>query len=216
MYRSNRRPKRCLHGFIVSEAYNYRYEVDGEIYETGETLIINSSVTNSAINIRPRVLSAEEIEQAEAEQIVIAPPVIPPGIEPPPNFEPTPFSPTTSAEYALGGITGLGGQIENCYVTNVGIFSYIDDYYLYAGGISGKPANVINSGVYHLSIRGNIFNAGGIAGSAGGSRLYSAVGSELPIFYGGKFAVYTVRFSIETGSDFSVGVFEDTQCTDFR
>gem|GEM_PF-1456290 len=228
------------YGFIVSEAYNYRYEVDGETYETGETLIINSSVTNSAINIRPRVLSAEEIEQAEAEQIVIVPPVIPPGIEPPPNFEPTPFSPTTSAEYALGGITGLGGQIENCYVTNVGIFSYIDDYYLYAGGISGKPVNVINSGVYHLSIRGNIFNAGGIAGSAGGSRLYSAVGSELPIFYGGNIQGCSVRrfsASVENAAggitgesstnaegaiisncyaaslDFSVGVFEDTQRT---
>ena len=90
----------------------------------------------------------------------------------------------------------MGGQIENCYVTDVGIFANTNDYFLYAGGISGKPANVTNSGIFYVAIKGNIFNAGGIAGSAGGSRLYSANNSELSVFYGGNIrGCFVRRFS---------------------
>jgi hypothetical protein len=64
---------------------------------------------------------------------------------------------------------------------------------LHVGGISGKPANVINSGVNGLTIEGNIFHAGGIVGSAGGTRLYSADGRELPVFYGGNIQGNFVR-----------------------
>lgn len=148
------------YGFIACEVYNYRYETDdGETYETGETLIQHCSVSHSAI-----YAEIPQEENATSEPVKIA----------------------KHGEYAVGAITGLGGQIENCYVTDFGIYASLEDYFLYAGGISGKPANVVNSAVYYFSARGNIFNAGGIAGSCGGSRMYNPTGKELPDFYGGN------------------------------
>jgi hypothetical protein len=102
------------------------------------------------------------------------------------EVEVAPPPPPKRGENSIGSITGVGGQIENCFVTNVVVVAELDDYFLYVGGISGKPANVINSGVVGFAVKGNVFHAGGIVGSAGGSRLYSADGAELPVFYGGN------------------------------
>lgn len=203
-------------GFVVSQAYNYRYEAKDVVYETGETIIKNCTVSGSKLS----VLSLKE-DGAKTENS-------------------PPYTAQKYGEFALGGITGLGGQIENCYVTDVTIKAEYDDYFLYAGGISGKPAKVINSGVYNVSIDGKIFNAGGIAGSAGGSRLYKADGSELPVFYGGDiqgcyvrgFGGYSensaggiagegstnaedalISNCYATGFDFKVGIYEDEKRT---
>ena len=187
-------------GLIVNQAYNYRYEVDGSTYETGETLIKNCTVSHSAITVQLPTVDADgnpipqNVPPAEN-------PVIPPDMELTDEqiegFYSIPAA--KQGEYAIGGVSGLGGQIENCYVTNVWIYAGLNDYFLYAGGISGKPANVTSSGVYNLTISGNIFHAGGIAGSAGGSRLYAADGrtsspsTELPVYYGGNIQGCYVR-----------------------
>lgn len=179
------------YGFIACEVYNYRYETeDGESYETGETLIQHCSVSHSAIYAE----IPQEENATESVQIVTAPVVVPPDLveyDEDGNIiekttEPEPIKIAKHGEYAVGAITGLGGQIENCYVTDFGIYASLDDYFLYAGGISGKPANVVNSAVYDFLAQGNIFNAGGIAGSCGGSRMYNPTGKELPDFYGGN------------------------------
>ena len=178
-------------GFIACAVYNYRYETeDGKRYETGETVIKHCTVSHSAIYAE----HPEAETQTEPIQYVTAPVVVPPDVveydEDGNIIEPTepaaPPEPTKRGEYAIGAITGLGGKIEDCYVTDFGIFAYLEDYILYAGGISGKPAGVVNSCVYYYSAQGNIFNAGGIAGSAGGARHYNALGRELPGSYGGS------------------------------
>jgi hypothetical protein len=167
----------------------------------------------------------EELEGRENPEI-LSPPVV-----------------TKTAENAIGAITGLGGNIENCYVTDFGIFTDLPTYYLYAGGISGKPANVKGCGVFYLAIKGNFFNAGGIVGSAGGSRFYNAVGNELPRYYGGNvqgcFARNITIWSENTGGGIaglastnaenavisncytqelylSVGIFTDTNRTEYE
>lgn len=233
------------YGFIVCDVYNYRYEAeDGTSYETGETLIQHCSVSHSSIHAE-----LPETEEATME-VVTAPEVVPPDLieydEDGNVIEPTtaaPVEPTKHGEYCVGAISGLGGQIESCYVTDFGIFTYLDDYFLYAGGISGKPTNVINSAVYDFAAKGNIFNAGGIAGNCGGSRLYNPTGQELPDYYGGNIQGCTARKIVlytevsaggiagegstnsETGIisncyanelDFSVGVFEDSERTDIK
>lgn len=178
------------YGFIACEVYNYRYETeDGETYETGETLIQHCTVSHSAIYAE----IPKEENATESVQVVTAPIVVPLDLveydEDGNIIEKTTSEPVKVAkrgEYAVGAITGLGGQIENCYVTDFGIYASLEDYFLYAGGISGKPANVVNSAVYDFSAQGNIFNAGGIAGSCGGSRMYNPIGNELPDFYGGN------------------------------
>lgn len=177
------------YGFIVCNAYNYHYKTeDGTTYETGETLIQHCSVSHSAI----RAEIPQEETPVTTTAVVYAPEVVPPDLIEY-DDEGNPIETTTTvpeetkkAEFAVGGITGNGGQIEDCYVTDFGIFAYLDDYILYAGGISGKPANVINSVVYYYSANGNIFNAGGIVGSAEGARTYDAKGKELPEYYGGN------------------------------
>lgn len=179
------------YGFIACEVYNYRYETeDGESYETGETLIQHCSVSHSAIYAE----IPETEEETESVEVVTAPVVVPPDLveyDEDGNIiekttEPEPIKVAKHGEFAVGAITGLGGQIENCYVTDFGIYALLEDYFLYAGGISGKPANVVNSAVYDFLAQGNIFNAGGIAGSCGGSRMYNPTGKELPDFYGGN------------------------------
>ena len=230
-------------GFIAGSAYNYRYRTaDDRAFETGETLIQHCSVSHSAIYAQ-----YPEQETTETVQIITAPTAAPPDIieydengEPiaPDPTEPTAApEPTKSAEYAMGAITGIGGQIEDCYVSDFGIFAYLDEYILYAGGISGKPANVVNSAVFYFSAQGNIFNAGGICGSIAGSRWYNAAGQEMPTVYGGSVQGCAARQIIlrsevsgggiagegGTGADgtmisncytndlqFAVGVYEDT------
>lgn len=230
------------YGFIACSVYNYRYTAeDGTRYDTGETLIQHCSVSNSSI-----LASQPQTEETQATEVVTAPSVVPPDlveydedgniIEKSEDTEPV--EPTRQGEYAIGGITGLGGQIENCYVTNFVISAYLDDYILYAGGISGKPANVINSAVYQFSAKGNIFNAGGIVGSASGAKRYNPTGQEIPGYYGGniqgclarKITLYTevsaggIAGEASTSTenaiisncytndlDFSVGVFSDSE-----
>lgn len=167
------------YGFIVCEAYNYRYTSNGVTYETGETLLQGCAVFGSSMYIR-----------------------YPEGAEPSPS-EPPPGDAPKYAEYAIGGISGLGGKIENCLAKKVTIFAALDEYFLYAGGISGKPASVANSGGAELSVSGNIFTAGGIAGSAGGARLYNAAGAEMPVYYGASIQgcyVYGFAASVESAA----------------
>ncbi|MBR0484474.1 MAG: hypothetical protein IJJ69_06840 [Oscillospiraceae bacterium] len=230
------------YGFVVCSAYNYRYNAeDGTRYETGETLIQHCTVSHSSILAR-----YPQTDETQATEVVTAPAVVPPDlveydengniIEPKEDTEPV--EPTRQGEHAIGAITGLGGQIENCYVRDFGISAYLDDYILYAGGISGKPANVLNSAVYGFSAKGRIFNGGGIAGSISGAKMYNPAGKELPTYYGGniqgcvarKITLYTensaggiagegstsntdavVSNCYATNLNFSVGVFEDSE-----
>lgn len=182
------------YGMIVCEAYNYQYQAkNNEKYETGETLIKNCTVSHCGITIDYPVVESED-----NVDVVTAPNVVPPDLieyDENGNIISSPASPqpTKKGEYAIGAISGIGGQIEDCYITDFGIYNGIDDYFLYAGGISGKPANVINSAVYFYSAKGNIFSAGGIAGNAGGSKFYDAMGKELPYYYGGNIQGCTAR-----------------------
>ena len=176
------------YGFLVCTAYNYHYLAEDEpVYETGETVIEHCSVSHSSITV-----NLPEAETTENEPAVTTMEVVPPDvieydedgniIEP----EGEPVEPTKHAEHCIGAITGIGGQIDGCYVTDFGIFNDLPDYYLYCGGISGKPATVTDSAVYYYSAQGNIFNAGGVVGSAAGARAYDAKGRELPNNYGGS------------------------------
>ncbi len=176
------------YGFLVSTAYNYHYLAEDEQqYETGETVIQHCSVSHSSITIKAAKPVTDEEQSAVTTMEVVPPDVIEYDengniIEP----EEEPVEPTKHAEHCIGAITGIGGQINGCYVTDFGIFNELPDYYLYCGGISGKPAAVTDSAVYYYSAQGNIFNAGGIVGSAAGARAYDAKGRELPDCYGGS------------------------------
>lgn len=203
------------YGFIVCNAYNYHYRAEnGTIYETGETLIRHCSVSHSSITAE---LSDQEEAAVTTTEIVYAPEVVPPDLV---DEDGNPVEVTTTdapektkkAEYAIGAITGNGGQIENCYVSDFEISAYLEDYILYVGGISGKPANVINSGVYNYSANGNIFNAGGIVGSAEGARAYDAKGQELPEFYGGSIQGCVAR-SVTLNSEIAAGGIAGIGCT---
>ena len=194
------------YGFIACKAYNYRYETEnGKTYETGETLIQHCSVSHSAI-----YAEIPKEETTENVQIVTAPAVVPPDLveydEDGNVIEPENIEAAKNGEYAIGAITGLGGQIENCYVTDFGVSASLSDYFLYVGGISGKPANVFNSVVYNFSAQGNIFNAGGIAGSCGGSRMYNPTGKELPDYYGGNIQGCAARKIVITTESSAGGI----------
>ena len=176
------------YGFLVCTAYNYHYLAEDEqVYETGETVIEHCSVSHSSITVKQPEPEAGENEPAVTTMEVVPPDVIKYDedgniIEP----EEEPVEPTKHAEHCIGAITGIGGQIDGCYVTDFGIFNELPEYYLYCGGVSGKPASVSDSAVYYYSAQGNIFNAGGIVGSAAGARAYDAKGRELPNSYGGS------------------------------
>ena len=176
------------YGFLVCTAYNYHYLAEDEqVYETGETVIEHCSVSHSSITVKLPEPEAEEEQPAVTTMDVVPPDVIEYDedgniIEP----EEETVEPTKHAEHCIGAITGIGGQIDGCYVTDFGIFNELPDYYLYCGGISGKPAAVTDSAVYYYSAQGNIFNAGGVVGSAAGARAYDAKGRELPNYYGGS------------------------------
>ena len=183
-------------GFIVCDAYNYRYQTGDEKWlETGETLIQHCTVSHATFTAE---IPIEEREtQPVVTEIITAPVVdVPDDIivyddegnvisETQDTTEPAIVEPTKHGEYAVGGITGLGGQIENCYVEDFSITANLEDYILYAGGISGKPANVLNSVVYNFGTQGKIFNSGGIAGSCAGARFYDPKGTNTPESYGG-------------------------------
>ena len=176
------------YGFLICTAYNYHYLAEDEqVYETGETVIEHCSVSHSSITVKLPEPEADENEPAVTTMEVVPPDVIEYDedgniIEP----EDEPVEPTKHAEHCIGAITGIGDQIDGCYVTDFGIFNELSDYYLYCGGISGKPASVTDSAVYYYSAQGNIFNAGGVVGSAAGARAFDAKGRELPDSYGGS------------------------------
>jgi hypothetical protein len=178
------------YGFIVSQAINYKYELEGNAYETGETTIQNCTVMDSSINLSyPPPPEGEETanEVQPAEEPIITD-------ENGNNLTPPPSPPPTKyGEFSIGAISGIGGKIENCYVSEVTILADLDNYFLYVGGISGKPNVIRNSAVYGSSIDGKIFNAGGIAGTASGTRKYNAIGVELPEVYGGNIQGCFVR-----------------------
>ena len=184
-------------GFIVCQAYRYQYRTeDGNALDTGETIIRYCTVSHSSFTAE---LPVNERETKPAVTEIITAPVVdvPDGIivyddegnvisETQDTTEPPIVEPTKQGEFAVGAITRLGGQIEDCYVEDFSISANLKQYILYAGGISGKPANVLNSVVYNFDTHGKIFNAGGIAGSIGGARLYDPKGKELPAQYGGS------------------------------
>ena len=201
------------YGAIVCNAYNYQYRTNNTLYQTGETLIKHCSVAHASIIIGTEPETEETTETVTGE-------VVPPDlieydengkvIEHDDKDKKEKTEPTkTSQGYSIGCISGNGGQIEDCYVEDTGISVYADDYILNVGGISGKPANVLNSVVYNYSANGNIFNAGGIVGSAAGSRMYDAKGLELPDYYGGNIQgciARTIWFNNEVAAGGIAGV----------
>lgn len=177
------------YGAIVCNAYNYQYKANNASYSTGETLIQHCTVSHSSI-----ILGTKPEESASSDSVNVVPPDLIEYDEDGNVIEQSEAETIVkSAEYSIGGISGNGGQIEDSYVTDVGVYVYSPDYILNVGGISGKPANVINSAVYYFSAEGNIFSAGGIAGESTGSRYYDAYGKELPIYYGGNIQGCTAR-----------------------
>lgn len=196
------------YGFIACEVYNYQYpdKINKKNFETGETIIKHCTVSNSGIHIE-----YPQSEGSNSKAVVTAHEIIPPDkIEYDDKGNPVTTSEaeaprvTQKADYAIGSITGIGGQIEDCYVYNVGLSCDIEKFYLYAGGISGKPANVVNSSVNTFSATGKLFYAAGISGSAGGSRKYNALGEKLPDYYGGNIQGCCV-LNASIRSEFSAG-----------
>lgn len=195
------------YGAIVCNAFNYQYKTDTESYKTGETLIKHCSVSHVSLIIgaEPETDEAAEVTTAE---------VVPPDliiydengnvVEPDSTPKAEEKLTKIAQGYSIGGISGNGGQIEDCYVEDLGISVNLQDYILNVGGISGKPANVINSAVFNYSANGNIFNAGGIVGSASGARMYDAKGKELPEYYGGNIQGCVAR-RIWLNSELSAG-----------
>lgn len=180
-------PEYKYYGIICCESYNYQYKANSKNYETGETLIKNCSVSDSSIvikypvdeNSNRVVVTAHEPEVPERVEyddkgniVTKSPDEVPPV--------------TLKGDFGIGGITGIGGQIEGCLVKNLMISCDIDKYFLFVGGVSGKPANVIDTLVTDLTVNGRVFTSGGIAGSAGGSRKYNALGETIPDYYGGS------------------------------
>ena len=184
------------YGALVCNAYNYQYKTENEEYQTGETLIKHCSVAHCSI-----ILGSQPVPEEETTEQVTGE-VVPPDLieydddgkviedkdkEEKEKKKEEAIQPSKLAQgYSLGGISGNGGQIEDCYVEDMGIDVNGNEYILNVGCISGKPANVINSTVLNCSANGHIFNAGGIVGCAAGSRLYDANSKELPEYYGGN------------------------------
>ena len=191
-------------GFIVSKALNYSYTAkDGTKYTTGETLIEHCSVVNSTIIAES--YDSEAPTEVTTEQIVVVAPEEIKYDEDGNIIEKVVVdTPTKTAEYCIGAISGIGGQIKNCYINDFEVFCTLDDYWLYVGGVSGKPESVTDSVVYGFTTDGNIFNAGGIVGSASGTRLYDTLGNALPQFCGGSIRGCVAR-NISLASEVACG-----------
>lgn len=191
-------------GFIVNKALNYTYTADNGIgYTTGETLIQHCSVARSSIITEGFDSEAPTEPQTESVEVV-APDVIEYDEEGNIIEKEEVLTPTKTAEYCIGAISGIGGKIKDCYVTDFEVSCNLSDYWLYVGGISGKPESVVDSAVYGFSTSGNIFNSGGIVGSASGTRLYDTLGNALPTACGGNIQGCVAR-SIELSSEVSCG-----------
>lgn len=193
------------YGAIVCNAINYQYKANQTTYKTGETLIKNCSVEHISIIIGSDV---QETTESPTTGEVIPPDLIEYDadgkvIEKDKKIE-TVKETKVASGYSIGGISGNGGQIEDCYVADMGIYVNLNDYILNVGGISGKPDNVINCGVYNYSANGHIFHSGGIAGSAAGSKYYDANGKELPECYGGNIQGCVARY-VQLNSELSAG-----------
>ena len=189
-------------GFIVCNAYNYIYtSEDGKKYTTGDTVIDHCTVIDSSIYTEyTDSLAQEEAEDEEEETTDVSVEVIAPDVieydEKGHVIEQKTIEkePTKKAECCVGAISGVGADIRNCYVYNFYFTNSLDDYYLYVGGLSGKPTNVLNSAICSFSAGGKIFNAGGIAGNCSGSRMYDANGKETADYYGGNIQGCAVRY----------------------
>lgn len=189
-------------GFIVCNAYNYTYtSEDGKKYTTGDTVIDHCTVIDSSIYTEyTDSLAQEEAEDEEEETTDVSVEVIAPDVieydEKGHVIEQKIIEkePTKKAECCVGAISGVGADIRNCYVYNFYFTNSLDDYYLYVGGLSGKPTNVLNSAICSFSAGGKIFNAGGIAGNCSGSRMYDANGKETADYYGGNIQGCAVRY----------------------
>lgn len=174
-------------GFIVNKAINYSYTAkDGTKYTTDETLIQHCSVARCDI-VTEGFDSEAPTEEPTTESVeVVAPDVIEYDENGDIIEKVEVITPTKTAEYCIGAITGIGGKIRDCYVTDFDVECYLSDYWLYVGGISGKPESVTDSVVYGFTTNGNIFNSGGIVGSASGTRMYDTLGNQLPQSCGGN------------------------------
>lgn len=174
-------------GFIVNKAINYSYTAkNGTKYTTDETIIQHCSVARCDI-VTEGFDSEAHTEEPPTESVeVVAPDVIEYDENGDIIEEVEVITPTKTAEYCIGAITGIGGKIKDCYVTDFDVECYLSDYWLYVGGISGKPESVTDSVVYGFTTNGNIFNSGGIVGSASGTRMYDTLGNQLPQACGGN------------------------------
>ena len=198
-------------GFIVCNAYNYSYKTDDKTYTTGDTVIDHCSVVDSSIyaeyedSLAEEEAYVEEEEPTEESVEVIAPDIIEYDEKGEVIEEKViEKEPTKKAEYCIGGISGVGADIKNCYVCNFNFQSNLDDYFLYVGGISGKPTNVLDSAVCGFTAGGKIFNVGGVAGNCSGSRMYDTHGKEIAEYYGGNIQGCAVRY-LDFRSEVSCG-----------
>lgn len=196
------------YGILVCESYNYQFEdVNKKKYETGETIIRNCTVARATIDVDyPSTIDSEVTPEVVTAHEVIAPEALEYDdkgnpITTVPTSAP---KPTHSADFAIGAISGLGGQIENCYVENFTVSCDIGTYFAYVGGISGKPASVTDSAVKDLKLSGRIFSCGGIVGSAAGAKKYGTNGEALQDNYGGNIQGCAV-ITAEMDSEFATG-----------
>lgn len=196
------------YGVLVCESYNYQFEdKNKKKFETDETIIRNCTVARAAIDVDyPSTIDSEVTAEVVTAHEVIAPEALEYDdkgnpITTAPTSAP---KPTHSADFAIGAISGLGGQIENCYVEDFTVSCDIGTYFAYVGGISGKPASVTNSAVKDLKLSGRIFSCGGIVGSAAGAKKYGTNGEALQDNYGGNIQGCAV-ITAEMDSEFATG-----------
>ncbi len=200
------------YGILVCESYNYQFEgANKKKFETGETIIRNCTVARASINVNyPSTIDSE----VTAEVVTVHEVIAPEALEYDDKGNPITTAPTSapkpthSADFAIGAISGLGGQIENCYVEDFTVSCDIGTYFAYVGGISGKPASVTDSAVNNINLSGHIFSCGGIAGSAAGAKKYGTNGEALQEGYGGNIqgcAVITASMDSEISCGGIVG-----------
>lgn len=169
---------------IVKKALNYSHNDK----TTGDTVIKHCSVQRCSI-VPEYYNSAEESTEPTTEYVEVIEPEQIEYDEKGNVVEKEEIKlekPKKVAEHCIGAISGLGGKIEDCYVNNFAVYNCLKDYYLYVGGVSGRPTSVTDTFITGFSTSGNIFNVGGLVGSASGTRLYDLLGNELPTYFGGS------------------------------